>query len=364
MYSFTQRFRPVFQALREAGVDVDQALARLDLSEAQLVDPSCRVPRERVVELTGQLIWMAGEPSLGVTAAERFVLPDIGVLGYLMRHVATPLDALTQLSRFQRLIADAADLRVDERDGKVTIRAGLVAQRPTVPPAVDFSIGIIVQSIRQLTGRATEPRSVLLPRPRPRELTPYHRFFGSNVRFEAEEAQIVYDSTVLRGPCVEADPKLAGILGQHARMLMASLPSPSNFIEQVRAVVEQQLARGAFSLPEVAEELGLSERTLRRKLAQLGSSFRDVLDRARCDHAIISLNEGKLSVTEIAYRIGFADATAFTRSFRRWTGKTPAEVVRERAAARREAPPQMKQHVATGKRARGGLARAKTAASR
>ena len=72
-----------------------------------------------------------------------------------------------------------------------------------------------------------------------------------------------------------------------------------------------------------------------RRLAQHGSSFRALLDRARCDHATISLNEGRLSITEIAVRIGFADATAFTRSFRRWTGKTPSEVTRLRGVTAR-----------------------------
>ncbi|MET0340571.1 MAG: AraC family transcriptional regulator [Polyangiales bacterium] len=335
LYSSTQRFRPVFHALREAGVDVEAQLARFGFTEAQLLDPDSRVPRERVVELTGQLIWMSRCPAIGVLAAAHFTLPDLGVLGYLARHAATPREGLEHIVHFQRLIADAADLRIVADGDLVRVTLGLRGERPKVPPAADYSIGTLVQALRQLSGGTAEPVAVRLPRPRQRDLAPYHRMFGADLGFDADPGELVYAARSLEVPCPHAEPELAAILVRHARMLVAQLPAPSSFVEQVRGVIESQIAGGDPSLPAVAATLGVSERTLRRRLAQEASTFRGVLDRARCDHATISLNEGRLSITEIAVRIGFADATAFTRSFRRWTGKTPSEVSRLRAVTAR-----------------------------
>ena len=335
LYSSTQRFPPILHAMRAAGVDVTAALARAGFEESQLLDPDCRVPRERVVALTGALMCVSPCPAMGVRAAEYFVLSDLGVLGYLAQHAATPREALTHIARFQRLIADAADIPVLTCGDRVTLRAGLRSERPTVSPAADFTLGSLVQMIRLLSDGQSLPVEVRLPRPRPRDLAPYRRVLGKHLAFDSEAAEIVYDARCLEVHCPAAEPRLAAILERHAQMLVDQLPSPYGLFEQVRGLVEDQLRQGSFSLPCVAAELGLSERTLRRRLAEQGSSFREVLDRARCDHAIRSLNEGTLSITEIAVRIGFADATAFTRSFRRWTGKKPSEMSRPRAVTAR-----------------------------
>ena len=118
---------------------------------------------------------------------------------------------------------------------------------------------------------------------------------------------------------------------QHADLLLARWPAPNALLEQLRALLEQQLAAGDPSAALLAGELGMSERTLRRKLAELGSSYRELLDEVRRERALALIGEGKLSITRIAHRVGFAGATAFTRTFRRWTGHTPSQLQRARA---------------------------------
>jgi AraC-like DNA-binding protein len=328
MYSSTQRYRPVLAALRELGVDVDQALSAVGFSEKELLDPNTRVPRERVVALTRQLLPLTSRHDIGVLAAQRFVLSDIGLLGYILRHSEHALGALGRFERYARLVADATLCDVQVTEGQVRVALGLSGARALTREGVDFSVGMLVRAVQECAGPTAHPLRVTLPRPRPKELGPYRALFGAGVQFDAPDIELRFDEATLRQPCPHHDAQLLAILEQHAQLLLARWPSPDALLEQLRGLIGAQLAEGEPSLTRLSEQLGMSERTLRRKLTELGTSYRELLDLVRRDRALALIGEGKHSILSIAQRVGFNDATAFTRSFRRWTGVVPSRLQR------------------------------------
>lgn len=336
LFSPTRRYRPYLAALREIGFDVTPSLATLGLTEAQLLDPETRVPRDQAVRWFQSTLEAVNRPDIGLMAAERFEPSDFGVLGYLLRHAEHPLAALRYLTRFARLLADTAEGEVVVADGEVCATLGMSGGRAFFPEGADFAAGVFVRLIGQLSGGAP-PRSVWLPRPAPLDAMPYRRLFGGGVRFAPEQRAIVlrYEQRALTSLSPESDALLSKFLEQHAEGVLARLPALGRFGEQLRSVLDGQLERGDTGIERAASALGMSERTLRRKLASLGRSYRELLDEVRRDRALALLSRGEHSIAEIAQRIGFGDATAFTRSFRRWTGQTPSQQVRERVARAR-----------------------------
>jgi AraC-like DNA-binding protein len=324
-FSFTQRYRPVLALMRERGIDVARVLAQAGIDEASLLAPGHRMPRDKVVSLSQRLMALCGDPEVGLLAAERSELPDLGLLGYLMRHSPDAEQALEQMARFSRLIADAAECSITRRAGEVVLIGRLAAARPMIPEAVDFTAGVIALSLRTISQARALPKQVRLPRPRPARLERYRKVFGAAVSFDAPYISISYAQRDLGAALPESDPQLLAFLEQRARDLLATLPAVPTLIQQLQLEIGQRLPSREHGISQVCRALGMSERTLRRRLDEAGWSYRDLLDQVRRERALALLGRGDLNLGEIATRSGFDDASGFTRAFRRWTGSAPSE---------------------------------------
>jgi len=163
---------------------------------------------------------------------------------------------------------------------------------------------------------------VLLCRPEPRSLAPYHEAFGANLRFNAEQTAVVMPRTWLDKPVPGADPARRTALQGLVRSFWGV--GDLDIVTQVRRAVRICLVRGHVSAPVVARELGLGGRTLQRRLNESGLGFQDVLDQTRCEYAKQMLANTRLGIAEIANIVGFKDHSILTRSFTRWVGVTPS----------------------------------------
>ena len=142
---------------------------------------------------------------------------------------------------------------------------------------------------------------------------------------------LIGDYAGLDDPLPRADSTLCDLLDQHAQALLDRLPRSDSFADRVRAAIANELTAGDPTAEHVSEALGMSTRTLRRRLKEEGTSHQHVLDEVRNELARSYLGEGKLGITEVAFLLGFSDASAFHKAFRRWTGRGPGDWLRERA---------------------------------
>lgn len=322
----------MLEVARDFGVDVDAVLASLNRSYAELVEHNARLTPDQGRALARALIRALPDPELryelGLRSAERFISGDADLLGYLTSISATPLDALHAVAKHARLLGDSADPRVIERGGRVTFELMLLGGRPMVPEGADFAIATIYHVLWRVSGERARPIEVQLPRARPPCAEMYRRFFGGAVvKFDAPVPTIAFTRASLLVPQPQRDDKLLRILTQTADAQLESLPSGDDWRDRVRSLIVNALPSGDFALDRIAQRCGIGERTLRRRLLEAGTSYRALVDEVRKERAL-ALLEHTGSVSDVAQSVGFSDATAFARAFRRWTGQLPHQAVR------------------------------------
>ena len=178
---------------------------------------------------------------------------------------------------------------------------------------------------RRVTSVNWSPKEIRFEHQQPNETSEHERIFQCPIFFGATANEVVFDSEYLNLPIVMADARLCALLDRHATELLMRYPREDSLVERVRTLMKDELNGGDASLEMVAERLGMSARTLQRKLHGLGVSHQELLDEMRKDLAMRYLREPEMAVCEVAYLLGFSESSAFHRAFKRWTGTTPNE---------------------------------------
>jgi AraC-like DNA-binding protein len=264
-----------------------------------------------------------GDPAFGLRAS-RYVRPTtFHALGYAVFASANLREALMRLVRYSRLVSDVRTLELETTETTATLRfVRVFDEGPESTAALDAVMSLIVRTARTLTDRSLSLVCVEQRRRAPEDLTPYARFFRCPVRFDSSRDAMTIDAFVLDKPFASANPELARHNDDLAQRYLAQM-GVRTLAEQVRAVLIEQLA-GEVSPALVAAALGMSGRSLQRRLKDFGTSYAELLEETRRELACAYLRSHTYSVTEIAFLLGFDDSSAFARAFRRWTGDTPS----------------------------------------
>ncbi|MBW4720014.1 AraC family transcriptional regulator [Saccharothrix obliqua] len=304
-------------ALRH-GHDVPSLLSGAGIPEALLADDRARVTPAQYTRLV-QLLWDVLDDEFmgfGPQRSKRGTFPTMCLLAV---HCATLADALKRGLDFYRLFDVRPVMRLTERDG--------VARFTLAAEGVDDPDRFLVESLlvlwhrfsSWLIGRRIPLRSLDLAYPEPPHAAEYHLIYGCPLRFAAPETVLTFDTRFLRMPVVQDEAALRRFL----RDSPAELLSRRDYGADASGRVRRELGSGVVGLDNVAARLGVSGPTLRRKLAAEGTSFREVREQLLRDQAVASLVRGGESVEELALRLGFSEASAFHRAFKRWTGNSP-----------------------------------------
>ncbi|MEO0883864.1 MAG: AraC family transcriptional regulator ligand-binding domain-containing protein [Pseudomonadota bacterium] len=157
----------------------------------------------------------------------------------------------------------------------------------------------------------------------PKDMSVYEQAFPHKVVFEAERNMVVAPTELFRKPLPQANPELVKILAERLDRSLEALGQPQTMEAQTFVCIQSILRDGTPTIIRVAETLGTTERTLRRRLNEENTNFRDILERARKDICDLYLSEGKRSVADLALLLGYSEHSAFTRAFKNWYGVPP-----------------------------------------
>ena len=163
-----------------------------------------------------------------------------------------------------------------------------------------------------------------LPYPQPKEMRLYRDALGPGLHFERRRAVVVFDAEQLELPVTARDDTLCHYLDEHAAVILEHLAS-STLVERVQRVLWDQLSEGRPALQSVASALGMSARTLQRRLKEEEVSFAERLDTFRERMAGMLLARRDLAIYEVAFLLGYSDPSTFFRAFRRWKGVSPRQ---------------------------------------
>lgn len=305
------------------GVSEDALFDGLGLARDALAAPGARLAIPTIEALVTRAKTLTGEPALGVYLGLQMRVSAHGFLGFAAMTAATVRDALAVAVRFAPTRTSALGLRVTE-DGAGTAalvieeRADLGAARETTLVALLVGIWRIGSD---LTGRELGG-SVDMALPRPPHFERFEHVVPGRARFEQADNRLVFDAAVLDLPLAMADAAAQRLARAQCERELEAL----GFTERVAAQVAAKLAATDGPPPgldDVARALGLSPRTLKRRLAAEETTFGRVREGHLRERATLLLRGEAHGIEEIAARLGYSDAANFSRAFRRWTGQPP-----------------------------------------
>lgn len=317
------------------GVNTAELLRAAGIAREHLDDPDARLPAPAVLAVWNALRQRTSDPALQLVAPTSLPFGAYRVIDYLVGASATVGDGIDRFARFFRLIADTVALSVDRAGDNHCLCLAMADGSPVPPVYVDYVFAALVGRIRMQIRQALQVQRVELRQPEPPNSAQYVETFRAPVAFGAAADRLCFSSKEWDAPMDSADPALARLLEEHARLLAQRLPqAPSDFTAEVQKTIATVMPEGA-SAEDVARALNVSVRTLQRKLAPTGTTFREVSESVRGKLAEAYLADPAVSIAEVAFMLGFSDQTSFTRAFRRWTGEAPGRWRRRRAGAGR-----------------------------
>lgn len=329
---------PVLAGLRALGREPEVLLGQHGLSEARLADPQVRIDNATILAVWDDAPVVVGDENFGLLAAREYGPGMFHVLDYLVATAPTLGESLARGARHGRLLHDLfrVELLVEGREATLVQQPG--TQMPLPRAQGDFFMGALVLLVRRLSGRDGAPLQVGFRHSAPKDPTPAQRLFRCPVVYRAGENTITFPAAVLQMPSREADPQLANVVVAHADLLAQQLPVGEPLLVQIKRCVAHGL-RDAPTLATTARALGMSERTLRRRLEACDTSFQCLLDELRVEAALRLLRDDSRGLDEVALDVGLSGRRALTRALRRATGKTPTQLRAELRSAGGSATP-------------------------
>ncbi len=318
--------RQLADELQSGGHPARQMLREVGLDRRRLEGEGARIPFAAHAAFFEVAARQTSDSCLGLHFGQTRDIRDAGLLGYVGLSSPTVMDGLKNLWRYRRVFSDAAEIDVVELESFGRIRWWFHgASGAAVRQAVEFAASNQVRAIREATGRQVAPLSVSFAHLRDEDTAVFDRYFGCPVRFGADGNATVFRRTDLALPLSTADNRLLAILRGYCEEVLARKPMhPPTLVEQVERLVADRLTNGETAMPEVAALLGLSPRTFSRRLAALGTSYNAIVDELRRELAERYLRDSLLSLSEIAFLLGYTEVSTFNHAFRRWTGTTPS----------------------------------------
>jgi AraC-like DNA-binding protein len=307
------------------GLDSNALVAAAGIDPATLEAPGARLPTEQVSHLWQLAVERSGNPLIGL-AQHRVPRPaSFDVVGYTMMSSANLRGAFERLVRYLRILSDA--VTIDRQEHRDLCRLVFVLQggdRPVPRARIEFILVTLASFCRWVSGDRIGPRAVEIPYPVPADPKPYLDAFGCPVSFGAPAASLLFALDDLDQPLSTSNSTLAQLHERFAGEYLERF-GHAQISTRVREVILRRLPDGEPRRDQVARELGLSERTLQRRLEEEQTSFHQVLDDARRELAQQYLGRLQLSLAEAAYLLGFAEESSFFRACKRWFGVPPGQ---------------------------------------
>ncbi|NNM50956.1 MAG: helix-turn-helix domain-containing protein [Pseudomonadales bacterium] len=334
------------RAIRVTGSWVGLIMEWLDTQGLGAMDLRARIERWMHEEIVPMDVWqgflaeaialrpkdLAVALSIGAQVQPRHV----GVLGYLVLASHTLGEALQAYQHYERLFygVDLAEVIFEGEDIEIrwppeTVRLGHRHDSTAIAALVTF--------LRRQVDQPPPPELITFINPvldNPAEHQAYEDFFQCPVRFNDRLTRVRFPLSYLAIPMPHSDPGLRSLLDRQAQALLLALPDSDPFDRALQQVILKLLPDASATLPRAAQALNMSVRSLQRKLTINQLTWQQLLDRMREQLARQYLADRALSLGDIALLLGYSEQSAFNRSFRRWTGQTPAWVRRQRLGSR------------------------------
>lgn len=318
---------PFQRVYTQLGVGMQEQLdgvERLGISVEALADPDTRIPLDVVLDTLERSARMLGRADLGLLAGQAAMPGDFGLVELAARACSTAGEAFRVLAHAYELLSDGVHLSFEPLGDRVSLRLSTPPDLTLPAMAVEFALSALWSIGRTYIGVPILPLRVRFAHSAVPHAQACAQAFGCPVQFDALEHAIDLPLTTLTAPMATASPLTANLLRSRVDEHVATRGA-DNLLERMEQAILRDLSKGLPSLAQVKDRLGVSERTLHRRLKQAGTSYRELCDAVRLRIAVRYLEQTDTPLKQIASSLGYRDVHAFHRAFKRLAGVTPQQ---------------------------------------
>jgi AraC-like DNA-binding protein len=313
--------------LKRTGVPVAPLLSRVGLTPEIIDEPDERLSVQSQIAFLNEAAAALNDECLGFTLARDFDLRELGLLYYVMASSKTLGDALKRLARYSKVTNEALVFGFREGNRLIVTLSYSGVPRHSDIHQLEFCLFAVLRICRALTGHNLVPQQFSISHYRSQRMAEMTRFVGTKVEFSADTDEFALNVESREMPLTHSDPYLNKLLLKDCEAALADRKGDvSRLPTRVENAISSLLPHGRVLVEIVARNLGMSRRTLTRKLADEGLNFTEIVEQLRHDLAVRYLGDRKLQVSKIAWLLGFNGVSAFTHACKRWTGKTPSQI--------------------------------------
>ena len=313
--------------VKSAGVPVEPLLGRAGLTQEMIAESETRLSVRSQITFLNEAAIALKDDCIGFTLARDFDPRALGLLYYAMASSQTLGDALKRLARYSKVTNEALVFGYREGNRLIINVSYSGVPRHSDRHQIEFCMFAVIRICRVLTGQNIVPQHFSIAHHRSEGTSEMVRFVGTKVEFGADTDELALNVDAREMPVIHSDTYLSDLLLKYCE---AALADRKGNISQLRTRVENAISsllpHGRVRMEDIARTLGMSERSLARKLAHEGLKFTEILEHLRRELAVCYLEDRKLHVSKIAWLLGFNEVSAFTNAFKRWTGKTPSQM--------------------------------------
>jgi AraC-like DNA-binding protein len=319
--------------VREAGIELKPLLRRAGLTDRQVEDDRARIKVRSQIRFLEIVADALQDDSLGFHIAQKFDLREIGLIYYVLASSDLLGEALRRAARFSRIANEGVSIKYQE--GKtISIAFDYIGVARSIDKhQIECWMAMMTRICRELTGRRLLPNRVRFSHRREAGSAEFGAFYGCQVEFGAPVDEIEFLPDIKNMPLVDADPFLNNLLTANCEEALSKRPAHSgSFRSSVENAISRLLPHGRARADEIASGLGVSRRTFARRLSLEGTTFSEVLEKLRFDLAKRYLQDEDMSISKIAWLVGYQEVSAFSHAFKRWAGAAPGDVRSPEAA--------------------------------
>lgn len=310
------------------GVEVEELIHISGKSESELCDETCVVDNSVYSHVIDKAVALSGDTFFGLHAGENLNNAAAGLIAQITQSCSTVKQALEYCCEFANLGCSTLPMSLQEEKSyyKVLINPqGNFAQEFPLAfrHTTDGVLAFTIKEFQSLTRQKHRPIAVYLPWEEPFKSEEYDRVFDCPVFYNKKEIALLLDKKDVEDKVISSDYSLLRVLVAHAEEKNASYLKKAGFASLVKQSVVKLVKPEFPTIEMVAGHLNISKRTLQRKLSEENFTFKIIIDELRKDFALSYLKQADLTIAEIAYLLSYSDASSFTRSFKRWLGKSP-----------------------------------------
>lgn len=321
--------RQALARARSRGLAVKPLLGKSRLDLDQLQDPRTRLPVRNQIDFLNLVADALNDDMLGFHLALEFEPRKCGLFYYVLASSANLREVFERGARFTSIVNEGVIQRcIDGRRVGLALRYTGV-RRQQDRHQIEFWLVTLLRVCRRITGREIAPVRVRMTHHRSRGHAQLSKYMGCEVEFGAPVDEILFVRECAELTVTAGDPYLNRLLVEVCEQALArQRRAQESFAARVENAVAPRLPHGKARAGIIAAEFGMSERTFARRLEDEGTSFSQLVDRLRLDLARRYLVNDAMSISKVAWLLGYKEVGAFTHAFRRWTGKSPSQAAR------------------------------------